>query len=247
MLIRVLPAVGAGLVLLTGAHALEADAEHAPALLPDRVQETPSHLIVTREHGEFRLGFRSAVRNAGAGPLLISGHRPDRSADTMQADQVIDRVHAPSELRRGIGRLRFVVSPDHRHWHLLGFERFELTRAGGGPAVVRDRKTGFCLGDRYPGGGTYTSRCGLGQPALLGVSQGISPGFGDAYDANLEGQFVPLDGVPSGRYRLVHRVNAARHIAEQRFDNNASSVTLDLRWRAGVPRIRLVPDSARSK
>ena len=120
----------------------------APPLLPDLEQEAPSELIVTRAGDTFRLGFRSAVRNVGAGPLVIIGRRGDRSIDTMVADQGVTRAGAPSELVRGVGRLRYVVSPDHRHWHLLGFERYELARPDG-RVVVNDRKTGFCLGDRY--------------------------------------------------------------------------------------------------
>jgi hypothetical protein len=208
-------------------------------------------LVVTRAAGHYRLGFRSAVRNLGAGPLVITGHRPDRSLDAMVADQVLEQDGGPSRVVGDVGRLRYVVSPDHRHWHLLGFERYTLERPGG-RVVVRDRKTGFCLGDRYQAAASaapkrYTSRCGLGQPARLGIEEGISVGRGDAYAANLEGQYLPLDGLPAGSYRLVHRVNADGRLREQRADNNASSLRLSLRWRRGVPRIRVLascPDRA---
>ena len=83
---------------------------------------------------------------------------------------------------------------------------------------------------------------------MLGVTQGISVGFGDAYAANLEGQYLPLTGLRAGRYVLIHRVNADGRLREQRYDNNAASVLLSLRWRAGVPRLRLLarcPGSAR--
>ena len=168
----------------------------------------------------------------------------------MVADQIVSRAGAPSELVRGTGRLRYVVSPDHRHWHLLGFQRYALTRANG-RVVVRDRKTGFCLGDRYgEGDARFQSRCGLGQPALLGITQGISVGFGDDYAANLEGQYLRLNGLRAGRYVLVHRVNANRQLHEQRFDNNAASVLISLRWRRGVPQVKLLarcPDAARCR
>ena len=95
------------------------------------------------------LGFRSAVSNVGDGPLIIEGHRPGQETGTMVADQVIERDGAPAEVIPGAGELRYVVSPDHRHWHYLGFDRYELRRAGQLVAAVRDQKTGFCLGDRY--------------------------------------------------------------------------------------------------
>jgi len=246
--LRTLPAALAALALVAGARALPGHAAGVP-LLPDLDQEVPRDLVLTRAGAEWRLGFRAAVRNAGAGPLVISAHRPDRGPDTMTADQVVAQRGAPMDLVRGVGRLRYVVSPDHRHWHLLGFERYELRRPGSDRVLVRDRKTGFCLGDRYGSGAEpprYTSRCGLGEPARLSVTEGISPGYGDAYTANLEGQYLPLTGLRAGRYLLVHRVNADRRLRERRYDNDAASVLLRLRWSRGTPRLTVLascPDS----
>jgi hypothetical protein len=250
VLVRLIPAVVAPL-LAAGAYALAPGSHAGTPLLPDLDQEAPAQLVITRAGTEYRLGFRAAVRNLGAGPLIITGHRPDRSLDTMVADQSLEQAGGPSSLVRDVGRLRYVVSPDHRHWHLLGFERYALARPGG-RVVVRDRKTGFCLGDRYQAAASaaperYTSRCGLGQPARLGVEEGISVGRGDAYAANLEGQYLPLNGLSNGRYVLVHRVNADGRLRELRADNNASSALLSLRWRRGVPRVRVLavcPDRA---
>ena len=239
MLLRLLPALLASLVLAAAASALTPGPNVATPLLPDLVQEPPSDLVVTRAGREFRLGFRSAVRNVGAGPLQIAGHR-DRRVDEMTADQLVSHATGPGTRVRDVGALRFVVSPDHRHWHLLGFQRYALARPGG-RALVRDRKTGFCLGDRYAVAPTtsarrYATRCGLGQPAQLGVTQGSSPGFGDAYAANLEGQYLPLNGLHTGTYELIHRVNASGRLLESRYDNNFAKVTIRLRWVRGVPR-----------
>ena len=176
----------------------------------------------------------------------------------MVADQVIEQDGNPRRQVPGVGRLRYVVSPDHRHWHLLRFERYELRRPGRSVLFVDDRKTGFCLGDRYAVGGRrlparaseplYESRCGLEQTDLLGIREGISVGYGDDYAANLEGQYLPLTGLPDGRYVLVHRVNVGRRIHELSYRNNASSMLIRLRWRGGVPYVRTLercPDSAR--
>jgi Lysyl oxidase len=222
--------------------------------LPDLDQVAPTNLVITRagprSRPVYRLGFESAVANVGDGPLIIDAHRPDPSTQTMAGDQLIERDGAPMEVVPGAGRLRYVVSPDHRHWHLLGFDRYELRRAGRRAAAVKDRKTGFCLGDRYPVTGrrlkaappepVYTGRCGLGEPGLIGIQEGISVGYGDNYQANLEGQFLPLTGLPSGRYVLVHRVNADRRLRELDYRNNAASLLLELRWQRGAPAVRLV-------
>jgi len=262
VLIRLLPALVAAVLLGLVAHVLAGHASEGVPQLPDLDQETPSNLVVSvigpRRSPQYILGFRSAVRNVGDGPLIISGHRPDRGPDTMVADQQISRRGGPAELIRRVGRLRYVVSPDHRHWHLLGFERYELRTADGKTVRARDRKTGFCLGDRYGVGDrelaarapnpVYTSRCGLGEPARLGITEGISVGYGDDYRANLEGQYLPLTGLRAGRYVLVHRVNADGRLRELRHDNDAASLLLRLRWPRGVPYIRVLavcPDSAR--
>jgi Lysyl oxidase len=258
-----LPVVGA---VAVGAVGLAASAGHprqaAPESerLPDLDQEVPSVLEVTlggrRGRPTYRLGFRSAVSNVGAGPLIVTGER--RTArPVMTADQLVEQANAPQLVVEHVGRLRYVRSEDHEHWHLLRFERYELRRAGERKRRVADRKTGFCLGDRYatgldlpaqPPAPVYTSRCGLGATARLRLVEGISVGYGDDYPATLEGQWLPLTGLEAGRYVLVHHVNPGRRLRESSYANNAASVLFRLRWRGGVPSAREIyscPDTAR--
>jgi hypothetical protein len=262
VLVRLIPAIGAAVLLVPAAIALGGPGQEAPARLPDLDQEQPALLEITeagpRARVRWRLGFRSAVRNVGDGPLIIDGARPSQLERTMGARQVIQHDGAPEEVLDGAGRLRYVRARDHQHWHLLGFERYELRRPGSGRAVVRDRKTGFCLGDRYTvttrelparaPAPVHTTRCGLERPGLLGIREGISVGYGDDYRANLEGQWLPLDGLRAGRYLLVHEVNVQRRLRELSYDNNASSLLLRLRWRRGEPYVDVLaicPTSAR--
>jgi glucose/arabinose dehydrogenase len=261
---RVLPVLAA-LVLLAVALTIAARTPVAAAgseRLPDLDQAAPSDLVITRAGTRtrpvYRLGFQSAVANLGDGPLIINGHRPGLETGTMDGDQLIERDPAPQAVVPGAAKFRYVVSPDHRHWHLLGFDRYELRRAGRSAPAVRDRKTGFCLGDRYPAtrrrlpaappSPVYTGRCGLDEPELLSIQEGISVGYGDNYQATLEGQYLPLTSLRAGRYVLVHRVNAARGLRELDYTNNAASLLLDLRWRRGAPEVRVLkvcPGSAR--
>src|SRR3954471_6210118 len=89
----VLGACAAIAVLLGGTAASATPAASGRALLPDLDQEFPSELQVIsdglRVAPMYRLGFRSAVRNIGRGPLVISGHRAAESS-TMSADQLIE-------------------------------------------------------------------------------------------------------------------------------------------------------------
>jgi hypothetical protein len=190
------------------------------------------------------------VRNVGAGPLIVSGRRARVATPTMTADQLIEQEDTPLTVVEGVGRLRYVRSPDHEHWHFLGFERYELRRAGRRTALVTDRKTGFCLGDRYrvrgrrlsarPPAPVYTHRCGLDSTALLELTEGISVGYGDDYKANLEGQSLRLTGLEDGRYLLVHRVNVGRRLRESNYANNEASLLFRLRRRGGRPSVRVL-------
>jgi hypothetical protein len=220
----------------------------AAELLPDLDQVAPSKLVVTEatRAGRLvqRLGFASAVINVGAGPLIVEGSRPPLGAGTMRADQLVRRADDSIRVVPGVATLRYVRSSDHAHWHLVPFERYELRRVGAGASAVRDAKTGFCLGDRYdskrslagkPPEKVFRGRCGLRSPNLLRVRQGISVGYGDDYDPTLEGQYVELTGLPSGRYVLVHTVNGDRRLHERDYSNNAASLLLQLRRRGGKP------------
>jgi Lysyl oxidase len=227
-------------------------------LLPDLDQAPPAAISVVEQDGRERLVFLSAVENAGPGPVLVSASRPNAERPEMSATQLIRREDGSVASRPLEARLRFVVSETHRHWHLLGFERYELRTPGGEP-VGRDRKTGFCLGDRYdahagsrisgePPRAVWTQECGRGQRERLRIDEGISPGFGDDYVPLLEGQYVDVTGLPPGRYVLVHRVNADRDIREASYANNASSALVVLRrdggGNAAIRTLRTCPDTA---
>ena len=213
-------------------------------VLPDLDQVAPRALSVIQDDGRERLVFISAVENVGRGALVVSGRRAETLGPDMSARQLVRRADGGTAEYPMRLRLEFVVSETHRHWHLLGFERYELHTTAGEP-VGDDRKTGFCLGDRYDARGSvripgepprpvWTQNCGKNQPERLRVLQGISPGYGDDYVPRLEGQFIDVTDLPAGRYVLVHRVNPEGDIREASYENNAASVLLELRRPAGA-------------
>jgi hypothetical protein len=220
----------------------------AAELLPDVDPQAPEGLRVgAGEDGGFLLSFDAKFDNVGAGPLHIDGHRRG-SSGPMAADQVVHRSDGSTEVNPGVGELRFVESEDHRHWHFFRFMRYELVRPSDGAVVAPDRKTGFCLGDRYntdpavrlpgeprkpgafdvPPSGDW---CGRDDPGRLRLTMGLSVGYGDNYQALLDGQSIDITDVPEGDYHLVHQVNA--EVREGDYSNNASSVLLELRWPNG--------------
>jgi hypothetical protein len=233
--------VAAGAAITAGGDAARAGEARLP---PDLVQVAPREVELVQRGDRRLLTFAAAAENRGRGPLVIKGARPDRSEKTMVATQVVSRADRSVERVGVVGRLRYVRSSDHSHWHLRDFMRFEL-RTEDGAKLGRDQKTGFCLGDRYdsvastpaePGRAMYTSRCGLGRPGLLRLTQGISVGYGDVYPANLEGQFIDVTGLRRGRYTLVHRVNPHGRLLDRRSGNDVSSVAL----RIGAERARVL-------
>jgi hypothetical protein len=198
------------------------------APLPDLDQAEPRALSIVQRDHRLLLVFASAVDNLGPGELVVEGRRV---GGVMRAWQVVGRrryaLHVP---------LRYVQSETHEHWHLPGFERYELRHARDYALAGRDRKTGFCLRDDYetrplnhkP---VWTGECGRRRPGALTVREGISPGFGDDYVPEKEGQSIDVTGVPAGRYVLVHWVNPDRVLRERSYANNAASVLIELHGR----------------
>jgi hypothetical protein len=245
--------VAAIVPLLVGALALfrwaDGGGDEVGDLLPNLTQAAPGDLAGrtggTPGAPRFFLGFESAAGNLGTGPLIVQGRRSTGEEPRMRLQQQIRRSDGSTRFVPIRATLRFVRSSDHSHWHLDGFMRYEL-RSKDGARVLRDRKTGFCLGDRYrvaaslPGRAStrrFSDRCGKGEPGLLTIREGISIGWGDNYRPHLEGQEFELTGLAGGRYVLVHRVNPRRQLQESDYSDNTASMAIDLSW----PRGRKLP------
>lgn len=211
-------------------------------LVPDLVSITPGTVQTARRMSRDRgrrvlLTFSSSVVNHGAGPLELSALRhPGESR--LRANQF---AYKPDGSTAPVGRqgfLRFVRGGGHSHWHVEDFMRYEL-RTLDGRSLRRDRKTGFCLGDRYdatgperlarePASPFYRGRCGLDRPNISSLVQGISVGYGDDYPARLEGQFIDITGLRTGRYTLVLRVDPTEMLYDQHRDNNVASMLVKI-------------------
>jgi hypothetical protein len=233
-----------------------------PTLLelpPDLDQQPPSDLDVRRSARGFRLWFTSAADNVGLGPLIVQGRRP-APGGAMRASQRIRLSNGSLSTNPEIGIWRYDSSADHSHWHLLHYQRYELRRPGGS-VVMRDRKNGFCIGDRYgvaPGKvegrvpePRFRGFCNLYQPGAADVDGGTSVGYSDRYHSRLDGQNLDLTRVPAGEYVLVNRASPEALIRELRYENNAASVRIRLSWphgRSRAPGVRVLrtcPDSDR--
>ena len=210
------------------------------APLPDLDQAPPLAVAVVARGRRNLLVFGSAVDNVGRGPLVVAGRRTGAAMETWQ---IVGRRRYALRVR-----LRYVGSETHEHWHFPGFERYELRRPDG-TLVGRDRKTGFCLRDAYETRALnrpplWRSECLRGRPDARAIREGISPGFGDDYVPQKEGQSIDVTGLRPGPYVLVHRANPDRVLRERSYANNAASALIALDGRR-VTVLRRCPDSAR--
>ncbi|WP_091448763.1 lysyl oxidase family protein [Actinokineospora iranica] len=208
-----------------------------------------------------RLRFTTAEDNVGDGPLLLYAHRDSTARPTMTVRQAfqsgVDGSIPPghAQAQRPIPTTAYYEpAATHEHWHLTDFTHFRL-RSTDGTTLVTDRKNGFCLGDRYPvadarwlpgkpRGETSPAAvlaqalrgntCAHHQPAALDVTLGISVGYGDDYRHTVDFQWLDVTEVPSGVYDVVSTVNPDRTLLEKSYDNNTSSLAVDIRWPRGA-------------
>lgn len=207
----------------------QTEAADDPLLLPDLMTTTPAGLQI-RGSGTYRvLRFNNVVWNGGDGPLELFGE-PDPASGTIR---VVQRAYTTSgvvvEWPVGV----FTFHPTHLHWHLDGFVVYELwsLSPGGEPdqLINSSGKLSYCLIDTDIIDGEDPLRPSNRQYYGCGRAvQGLSIGWGDTYKAYLDGQSLPLDGVPDGLYALVSTANANRVLKEARISNNVGSVVIQI-------------------
>jgi hypothetical protein len=104
----------------------------------------------------------------------------------------------------------------HCHWHLRGFNSYTLSKRS--DAFVKDGfKQAFCLMD--------SARWDPSAPARFYDchDQGVQAGWEDIYSSSLACQFINLDGVANGDYRLVASTNVLGAVTEENLRNNSFS------------------------
>jgi hypothetical protein len=122
------------------------------------------------------------------------------------------------DLRMGdpAGNALYSYSPCHGHFHLDGLAAYELLSQGGTVAAgtLATRKQGFCLED--------SERVAGSRPAAFDCqNQGITAGWADVYESELDCQWIDVTGVAAGTYVLRLTANPNGALEEARLDNNA--------------------------
>jgi len=225
-------------------------------LMPDLRQEPPAQVAVRQDDGRPVLVFRSAVANVGQGPLVVNGRR-ERDRRTMDATQELRRADGSVVQAPISARLKYQPGW-HSHWHVLGFNRFDLRDPSTGARVALSNKVGFCLGSRYqvtaevpgtPASPAINHNCGRHLPGLMRMRMGIDVGYVDDYAAFVEFQYIDLTGVRPGRYLLAHQSDPDGHLVVGDRSDDTAYALIDLtapRRADGLPGVAVVATSVGS-
>jgi len=179
-------------------------------LLPDLGMAQLADIQIRNTGTEKQLRFSTTIVNIGDGPFELTGRRPDTNTTEMSTTQRI--YDSAGDYRDRSTAATFIYSGDgHDHWHVKDLEDYDLFQLDGSgnvvePAVVDQiEKIGFCFFDNTKYGSSepeYYVGCENGNPDALGVTMGLSRGWGDTYGANTVGQYLDITGLADGRYRL---------------------------------------------
>jgi hypothetical protein len=199
-----------------------------PALYPDLQTRLPVDLRFDQlGDGTHILRFTNTVWNAGEGRLELEA---PTSADHEEAGELYQNLYdAPvsgkrAERRRVHGRI--IYHDQHEHYHFADFASYQLLARddeGAYQPVGVGTKTSFCIIDSARMDSPF-------EPLYDDCErkrQGLTPGWGDVYTANLFEQWVVLDDGPlaDGEYGLQSTADLLGLLAEGggvREQNNAA-------------------------
>jgi hypothetical protein len=234
-----------------------------PDLVADPAEQPRFEVEGRRTNRRLLVRFNGYVHNTGPGIVEVRGSnrqglRMDGFQRLFRADGTfVDHVQPGNR-----PNLDYETDDGHDHWHVQAVARYALVTEDRSSAVTAAPKAGFCLLDTErieqtgPTAEVYQQFCERRQPEATEVSQGVSPGWRDLYDGDLQFQWLNASWVPPGPYRIRTEIDPDNQILEAD-ENNAPGFTeqiipipghrarpLAIRTDQGRPaRIRLRADS----
>ena len=209
---------------------VSAEPPESTPLLPDLIAYPPSDLglVGSRESGTLRLKFTTRFSNQGKGPLEV---RPERENGSKLLQVVYSAdPNAPLNEHNEVGHYTF--EQRHGHLHIDTFAYYELWSANERgelqESLVSNPKVGFCLIDAEIADPEMTSKEMQVYWGCRSEVQGLSPGWGDVYTAQLAMQDLNVSSLPDGRYALVNVINAQENLLESDYSNNRAWVYLSI-------------------
>jgi hypothetical protein len=224
-------AITAGALVLTLIVDNEADTE-GELLLPDLWSSAPFELQLGTVDGRKVLRFTTEINNKGSGAFMVRGST--RDGEYFQWIERVGSGHSiePVDVEAVWG------GDTHFHFHIDDVAHYWIEPIDGSPIEGGlDNKVGFCFFDGVdrktdlPGAPTEPVHGGAGCGTRLDpdLAMGLSVGWGDQYRFNLEGQFIDIEDVPAGRYRLFAETDPEHRFIEADTTNNVAFTEFTLR------------------
>ena len=207
-------------------------------VLPDLVPFPVSDLRLTDKNGRTILKFSSTMWNKGRGPLELIGDPLNISIPGDLDRNVYQRiVHTDgTERHKLVGDFLWHSVPGHLHYHFKNFAEYIFESAQGITTPAIQEKATRCLWD------TVAVDLSIeGAPQNKGYiscddkkRQGVSAGWGDIYKYTLADQYLDVEDLPPGIYRLEFNIDPLNLFTERSRDNNTSIAVVKLDVRNGI-------------
>ena len=214
-------------LLTLGLLAPGGQASAASDRLPDLAMAKLRHIGTKTVDGRRLLRFSAIIVNVGDGPFELRSRRTTTHS-RWSTRQVI---HDDAGGSRSVATppVRLVYAGDgHNHWHVKDLEQYRLVPLGSTGGSRIGQKVGFCFFDNYeyrlslpdaPEDPVYGHRA-CGTRDSVGLSNGLSVGWGDIYHRSLPGQSIDITDLPEGPYRLWATADQADVFWESNDANN---------------------------
>src|SRR6266498_3563398 len=227
---RVLPDEWAKLERLVVGTLLVGLGSDSNLLLPDLETLPPSQLAIRvySVTGKKLLRFTNSIQNNGPGTMELWGYSNPTSKKTI----VIQHIYsADGSSFKNVVAGEFIFHPEHNHWHVEDFSRYELWSLDSSDAldtiVALSDKVSYCLRDDARSDLPDASR----QQTYMRCddkSQGITAGWIDIYEYYLPGQSIDITDVPDGIYALRSIVDPGNQFRELNRSNNAAVLYIEI-------------------
>jgi glucose/arabinose dehydrogenase len=204
------------------------------AVLPDLAPLAMRDIRYLTVNGREVIKFSSLFRNQGNGPIeLVAEASGDADGDGLF--DTYQHLAVPGQAARDVLVGSFLWHAEHNHYHYTDFSDYVLrfVRPLNGQVVTPPdaitSKTTFCLRDDM----ATTWVNGRALPSAFSgacnkLRQGVSVGWADNYPSTLPDQYIDVQDLPAGIYRLDFVVDPQENFLELRQDNNVSVVFLEI-------------------
>jgi len=242
--------LAASVLLMALGGAAPASAASVP-LLPDVIEEIPSHLQIQNDHQREWLRFTTVHLNIGEGNLQIRGGGQvepctidgiDYTECTVATQEILDADGNVVETHpAGVA----VFHPEHNHWHQSAVATFEIRKTLDGAPLRSGVKITFCFVDVEFIGDTGAAKKATPRTYFEcnGDLQGLASQWGDSYHQSTPLQELDITGLADGDYYLTHLADPDGHWRESDENNNFAWVHLQLTRKGANPKVQVLDHS----